>query len=140
MMKVKLVTPERIIFSDEADAVIAPGIGGQLGILPHHIPLVSILQPGELLIRKGEESLYVAVSGGFLVVQRNGVTILAESAEKMEEIDLAAAEEAKQSAQQEVSKHPYDTDSVNAEVELHRALARLKVARRRRKEAKERIV
>lgn len=135
-MKVELVTPERTVFSDEVNAVIVPSTGGQLGILPHHIPLVSALEAGELVIRKGEENFYVAVSGGFLIVQRNGVTILADSAEKTEEIDLADAEEARQSAQQELSQHAYDTDRLKAEAELSRALARLKVARRRRKETR----
>ena len=139
-MKVELVTPERIIFSDEVDAVIAPGVGGQLGILPHHIPLVSTLEPGELVIRKDDENVYVAVSGGFLIVQRNGVIILADSAEKTEEIDLTGAEESISSAQQDVKRHSYDTDRVKAEAELHRALARLKVARRRRKGVEKQIM
>jgi F-type H+-transporting ATPase subunit epsilon len=138
-MKLALVTPERTVFSDEVNAVIAPGTGGQMGILPHHIPLVSTLQPGEVLIRKGEQDWYVAISGGFIIVQRNGVTILADSAEKMEEIDLASAEEASQSARQQASRHSYDTDRIKAEAELRRALARLKVARRRKRESGGRI-
>lgn len=130
-MKVELVTPERSVFSDEVDGAVVPGLDGQLGILPHHIPLVTMLQAGELLIRKGEENFYFAVSGGFLIVQPDRVIILADTAERAEEIDLARAQEGRDSAQLEIRKHFYDIDRVKAEAELRRSLARLKVAMRK---------
>ena len=90
-LKVDIVTAERIVYSEEVDALVAPGMEGQLGILPHHAPLMTILQAGELVVRKGGEEEIMAISGGFLEVRPDRVIILADSAERAEEIDMERA-------------------------------------------------
>lgn len=128
-LMLEIITAERQVYADDVDVVIAPGIAGQLGILPHHAPLMTMLQPGELIIRKRGEETSLAVSGGFLEVFQNKVVILADTAERVEEIDIARAEAARQRAQQQIAAH--GVDLATAEAALRRALARLKVAERR---------
>jgi F-type H+-transporting ATPase subunit epsilon len=128
-----VVSVERVVFSDDVDMVLAPGIEGELGILPHHAPLMTSLVPGEIVIRKaGQEDVLMAVGGGFMEVRPDRVTILADSAERAEEIDVARAEAARQRAQQLLSGRPSGVDIVRAEYALRRSQVRLKVARRRR--------
>ena len=135
-LRLEIVTAERSIYSGEVNAVIAPGIEGQLGILPYHAPLMTMLQPGGLCIRKDGEETFIAISGGFLEVLQNRVTILADTAERVEEIDITRAEEAKRRAQEQLRLRPPGADLVAAEAALRRSLARLKVAeRRKRREA-----
>jgi len=132
-LKFEIVTAERAVYSDEVDAVIAPGIEGQLGILPSHAPLMTMLQPGELVVRKDGEETAMFVSGGFLEVMGNRVIVLADVAERVEEIDIARAEEAKSRAEERLREHPTDMDLARVEAALMRSLMRLKVAERRRK-------
>jgi F-type H+-transporting ATPase subunit epsilon len=91
-LKLEIVTAEHLTFSGDVNAVIAPGIEGQLGILPNHAPLMTMLQPGELLIKKDGEELYLAITGGFLEVRPDKVIILADACERCEEIDISRAE------------------------------------------------
>jgi F-type H+-transporting ATPase subunit epsilon len=127
--KIDIVTAERIVYSAEADIVIAPGVEGQLGILPHHAPLMTILQAGELVVRKGGEENSLAISGGFLEVRPDRVIVLADQAERAEEIDIARAEEARKRAEQRLTdKHAPGLDTARAESALRRAIARLTVA------------
>lgn len=135
MLKVKLeiITAERVVYSDQVDVVIAPGIEGQLGILPHHAPLMTMLQPGELILKKDGEEECVAITGGFLEVRPDKVIILADAAEKTEEIDIARAEAARCRAIEEMKKPSSQVDLSLAEVALKRALVRLKVAEKRKK-------
>ena len=135
-LRVEIVTAERSLYSDDVDIVIAPGIEGQLGILPHHDALMTMLEPGELCLRKGGEEIFISMSGGFLEVLHNKVTILADAAERVEEIDMARAEEAKRRAEAQLSLHPTGEDYIAAEAALHRSLTRLKVAGRRRRKEK----
>src|SRR4030066_373435 len=102
-LKIDIVTAERVVYSGDVDVVIAPGVEGQLGILPHHAPLMTTLQAGELLVRRGGEEDVLAISGGFLEVRPDRVIILADSAERAEEIDIARAEAAKQRAEQRLA-------------------------------------
>ena len=133
-IKLDVVTAERAVYSEEVDAVIAPGVEGELGILPHHTPLMTTLQPGELQVRKGGEELFLAISGGFLEVRPDRVIVLADTAERVEEIDIARAEEAKHRAEERLREHPPGLDAAQAEAALHRALTRLEmVGRRKRK-------
>ncbi len=132
-IRIDIVTAEQVVYSDDVDIIIAPGIEGQLGVLPHHTPLMTILQPGELRLRKGGEEFSLAISGGFLEVRPDRVIVLADAAERAEEIDTARAEEAKRRAQEQISRHPAEVDAARAEAALHRSLIRLKVAERRRK-------
>ena len=135
-IRLDIVSAERVVFSGDVDVVVAPGVEGQLGILPHHTPLMTTLQAGELRTRKGGEEFSLAISGGFLEVRPDRVIVLADAAERAEEIDVARAEEAKRRAQERLSDlHAAGLDAARAEVALRRSLARLKVveARRRRK-------
>ena len=134
--KIDIVTAERIVYSAEVDIVIAPGVEGQLGILPHHAPLMTILQAGELVVRKGAEEESLAISGGFLEVRPDRVIVLADQAERAEEIDAERAEVAKKRAEQRLKEKPAGLDETRAEAALRRAMVRLTVAdkvKRRRK-------
>jgi F-type H+-transporting ATPase subunit epsilon len=132
-LKFEIVTAERIVYSDNVDIVIAPGIEGQLGILPSHAPLLTMLQPGELVVRKEGEETAMFVSGGFLEVMQNRVTVLADVAERAEEIDIVRAEEAKHRAEEQLKVRPPEMDLAAAEAALRRSLVRLKIAERRKK-------
>ena len=130
--KLEIVTAERMVFSDDVSALIAWGVGGQLGILPHHAPLMTMLQPGDLIIRKDKEEEYLVISGGFLEVRPDKVIILADACERADEIDVTRAEEAKKRAQETMKAAPLTADAAAAEAALRRSLARLKVAERKR--------
>ena len=133
-MKLEIVTAERLVYEDQVNAVVAPGIEGQLGILPHHAALLTTLQPGELTIRKdGEEDVYMAVSGGFLEVMNNRVVVLADTAERVDEIDEQRAEEAMRRAQEELDTRTQDVNLERALGAILRSQTRLKVVRRRRR-------
>jgi len=131
--KLEIVTAEKMIFSDDVSAVIAWGVGGQLGILPHHAPLMTMLQPGDLMIRKDKQEEYLAISGGFLEVRLDKVIILADACERIDEIDIARAEEAKKRAQETMKAAPLTAEAATAEAALRRSIARLKVAERKRR-------
>ncbi len=131
----EIVTAERTVFDEQVDMVVAPGIEGQLGILPHHAPLITSLTYGELVLhREGLEDEFIAIGGGFMEVLPDHVTILADSAERAEEIDEARAEEArKKAAELMAQKLTEDIDLARAEAALRRSMIRLKVARRKRR-------
>ena len=131
-MKLEIITAERVVYSDDVEVVVAPGVEGELGILPHHAPLLTILKPGEILVRKGGQEQFLAVSGGFMEVLGNKVTILADAAERAEEIDLERARKAMERAQEALARRTADLDLERALAALRRAEVRLKVARRRR--------
>jgi len=132
--RLEIVTAERMTFSDDVSAVLAWGVEGQLGILPHHAPLMTMLQPGDLMIRKDKEEEYLAISGGFLEVRPDKVIILSDACERVDEIDIARAEEAKRRAQETMKAGPLTADAAAAEAALRRSLARLKVAERKRRQ------
>lgn len=132
-LKFEIVIAERVVYSDEVDVVIAPGIDGQLAILPNHAPLLTMLQPGDLTVRKEGEEQDIFVSGGFLEVMQNRVTVLADTAERAEEIDIGRAEEARRRAEERLRIGPEHADLARAEVALRRAMVRIKVAERRRR-------
>jgi len=131
--RLEIVTAERMVYSDDVTALIAWGVEGQLGILPHHAPLMTMLQPGDLLIRKDKEEEILAVSGGFLEVRPDKVIVLADACERADEIDIARAEEAKKRAQETMKAGPLTADAAAAEAALRRSLARIKAAQRRRR-------
>ena len=132
-IRLDIVTAERVVYSEDVDVVVAPGIEGELGILPHHAPLMTTLQAGELRVRKGGEELSLAISGGFLEVRPDRVIVLADAAERAGEIDTARAEEAKRRAEEQLSHRAPGVDTAQAEAALRRSLTRLKIAERRRK-------
>lgn len=128
-LHVRIVTALETVFDGEAEMVIAPGSDGQLGILPQHAPLLTTLSLGELRIREHgvDESIFVA--GGFLEVNRNVVTILADDAERAAEIDEARAEEARRRAEALLERRDLSADAAaNAAAEMERAIGRLRVA------------
>ena len=128
-LKVDIVTAERTVYSGEAEAIIAPGVEGQLGILPHHAPLMTILQAGELVVRQAGREESLAISGGFLEVRPDRVIILADSAERAEEIDVARAEAARRRAEERLKERGAGSvEATQAEAALQRAVARITVA------------
>ncbi len=133
-IRCEVVTAERTVFEDDVDMVIAPGTQGELGILPHHAPLMTALTYGELTIRReGQDDEFIAIGGGFLEVGPDHVTILADSAERAEEIDEARAEEAHQRAEELMAqRREEDVDLARAEAALRRSMVRIKVAQHRR--------
>ncbi|GBD15723.1 ATP synthase epsilon chain [bacterium HR26] len=132
-LKVEVITGERVVYqADDVDMVVAPGAEGALGILPRHAPLISLLSMGEMRIRKGNDEQALAVFGGFIEVANNVVRVLADTAERAEEIDLARAEEARQRAQARLQGRATEIDRARAEAAFRRSLVRLQVARKRR--------
>lgn len=138
-IRLEIVTAERVVYTEDVDIVLAPGVEGQLGILPHHAPLMTILQSGEILARRDNEEDIMAISGGFLEVRPDRVIILADSAERAEEIDEARAEAARERAEKRIRERGAvaDLDMARVEASLRRAMARLsvleKVKRRRQR-------
>ena len=133
--RLELVTAERLVYSNDVDMVIAWGTEGQLGILPLHAPLMTMLQPGELVVKKGDEESYIAVTGGFMDVRPDKVIILADACERADEIDISRAQEARRRASELMKAPPAEVDLATAEAALRRSMVRLKVAekiRRRR--------
>lgn len=129
-VKLDIVTAEKLIYSGDVDIVIAPGSEGQLGILPHHAPLMTALDAGELIARKGTEEYTLAISGGFLEVLPDRIIVLADAAERAEEIDISRAEAAKKRAQDSLAHSASQVEVAAAEAALHRAIARIEVAER----------
>ena len=134
-LHLEIVTPERLAFSEEVDMVLVPGVEGELGILPHHTPLVSLLGVGELKIRKGGDEESFAIAGGFLQVRPDKVVVMAETAEIGSDIDLERAKQARAEAEKALeSGYVEGADLSAARAELQRALVRIRVAERRRRE------
>ncbi len=129
-LQVELVTAEGRVFSEEADFVLAPGIEGDLGVLPHHIALLTPLRTGQVTIRNEDAEHNIFVAGGFLEVLPDKVTILADAAERAEDIDEARAEESRKKAQELLTQ---DVTNVDAALALERATLRLRVAEVRRR-------
>ena len=131
-MLFEMVTAERLLFSDQVESIVAPGVAGELGILPHHAPLLSILKSGELRVTKDGQEQFIAITGGFLEVLDNKVTVLADAAERADEIELERAEEAVRRAEERIATRESDLDLERAIGSLQRAQVRVTVARRRR--------
>jgi F-type H+-transporting ATPase subunit epsilon len=129
-LRLDIVTIERLIYSGEVDMVIAPGIEGEMGILPHHAPLLTALKYGELRVRRGDDEDIYAIGGGFIEVLPLQVTVMADTAERAEEIDLERAEHARQRAQELLlDQAQEDVDFSAATSSLQRSLTRIEVAR-----------
>jgi F-type H+-transporting ATPase subunit epsilon len=131
----EIVTPERLVYSDEVDRVQVPGSDGELGILPHHAPLVATLGSGELRVIKGTSEESIALIGGFVQVRPDQVVIMAESADLASEIDLEKAQQARRDAEKALEgAAPGTPDLAAAQAELQRSLLRIRVAERRHRE------
>jgi F-type H+-transporting ATPase subunit epsilon len=130
---VEVVTPERVVYSGDARIVVAKGVEGDLGILPNHLPLVTPLKIAPVQIKKvdGSEE-FIAVSGGFLEVRKEKITILAQSAELPEDIDVNRAQAAKERAERRIAESGKEAaDFKRAQLSLQRAMARLQVAQKK---------
>jgi F-type H+-transporting ATPase subunit epsilon len=132
-MHLDLVSQDRMVYTGEVNEIIAPGVDGQMGILPRHAPLITVLNPGEVIVRQnGQEDQYFAVSGGWMEVLPTNVTILARTAEHSAEIDIQRAEEARKRAEQLLAEGVVPgEDRAGIETALRRSLIRVKVAARR---------
>ncbi|MCS7178848.1 MAG: F0F1 ATP synthase subunit epsilon [Anaerolineae bacterium] len=130
--RLEVVTPEKQLFSGDVDAVLAPGAEGQLGILPRHAPLMSILTEGELVARRGEEELSFAIYGGFIQVLPDRVIVLADVGERADEVDAEQAERARREAEALLQKEPSPALRAEALMALRKAQLRLRVAQRHR--------
>jgi len=129
-MTVEVVTPERVVYSGQAEMVIARGVQGDLGILPNHMPLVSPLKIAPVRIKtEGDKEVLMAVSGGFMEVRGDKVTILAETAELPGDIDVDRAKAAKARAEKRLAEKYAELDVLRAERALQRAMARIDVTK-----------
>jgi F-type H+-transporting ATPase subunit epsilon len=134
-IELEIVTPERLAYSDTVDSVVLPGSEGEIGVLPHHAPLVSMLGVGELRIRKDGQEETFAIAGGFLQVRPDKVVVMAETADLASEIDLEKAQEARREAERALEGGFHEgADLSAARAQLQQALLRIRVAERRHRE------
>jgi F-type H+-transporting ATPase subunit epsilon len=134
-LQLEIVTPEKLAYQGEVDSVQLPGSEGELGVLPHHAPLISTLGAGELRLRKGGEDEFFAIVGGFLQVLPDKVVVMAETADMASDIDLEKAQEARRQAEQALeSGYVEGADLAAARASLQAALLRIRVAERRHRE------
>jgi F-type H+-transporting ATPase subunit epsilon len=138
-LQLEIVTPERRAYSGMVDAVVVPGIEGELGILPHHAPLISTLGVGVLRMRSGGQEEEFAIAGGFLQVRPDKVVVLAETADMASEIDLERAQAARREAERAIAEGFVEpADLARARASLQRALLHISVAERRRRDPRQR--
>jgi len=138
-LHIEVVTAERELYNGEADLVSAPGSEGRIGILPRHAALLTTLMPGELNIKLGDAEEPLFVSGGFLEVSDNSVTVLADTAEHAEEIDQARAEAARRRAQESLEQAQSNVERAELIGALERAMSRIRVAELARRRGGRRI-
>ena len=131
-LQLQIVSADRSLLNETVDEVVIPGFDGYFGVLPGHTPMLAVLQVGELWYRQGQEKHYLLIAFGFAEVLPDRVTILAQTAEKAEEIDPARAEAAKKRAEERVARPMVDIDAERARIALLKALIRLQVASRAR--------
>ena len=132
-IRLEITTAERQVYADDVNSVVAPGIEGELGILPQHAPLMTMLATGEMAVKKAKEEIFLAVTGGFLEIRPDKIIVLADACERCEEIDLDRAEDARRRAQERLKSITPGADHTRAEAALRRSLARIKVAQRMQK-------
>jgi len=132
-LNLKIATPERVVYREDVDSITVPTKEGEITVLPSHIPLISVIKPGEIFIRKGKEEISLAVSGGFIEVLSTKVVILADTAERSEEIDLSRAEAAMKKAQELKETRNVDArEFALLASRIEKELARIKVAKKKR--------
>lgn len=129
-IRLDVVSAEHLVFSGEVEKVVAPGVEGQLGVLPHHAPLMTMIDPGELMVTQDGSEICIAVTGGFMEVRPDHIIVLADAAERADEIDIERAEEARRRAEERLQSKVPDIDLAKAEIALKRSLLRLKAAER----------
>ena len=133
-LKLEIVTPEKLAYSDDVDSVVLPAVEGEMGVLPMHIPLMTMIKPGELVVKKGNTETSLAVGEGFVTINQTSVKVLTDMAIEWEAIDESAAEAAVKRAQEAIaSKHELGGEEPAAvQAALAKSLAQLHVKRRRR--------
>lgn len=124
----EIITPEKVVYKDEISQVVVPTVNGEITILPNHINLLTQVDPGELMIKKGATAQYIAIIGGFLEVSVNKISILANYAIKAQDIQVAKAQEAKKRAEKIMTEKATDNDLRMAQAEMIKAILELKVA------------
>lgn len=129
-IELQIVTPDKLLVKEQVDEVQIPGTEGYFGVLPGHTPMLASLAVGEMWYRKGQEKTYLSLAYGFCEVLPDRVTILAQLAERAEDIDVARAEEAKKRAEQRLAQAQGDVDYERARTALVKSLARLQVSAR----------
>lgn len=132
-IKLEIITPEAKTFSDDVSMVTLTGRDGEMGILPQHMPLMTQLVAGEIIAQKGDETIFLAVGDGFVQVTGERISILTDMAIQAENIDEAAAEEARKRAEARLAQKLSDEDAAMVQASLAHALAQLQVKRRHRK-------
>lgn len=128
----QIITPEKTVFKDEVDSVTIPTIDGQITILPGHIPLVSITNPGEIILKKGSEIKNIAIMRGFIENSQDNVRLMADAAEFAEDIDEKRAQEAMERAQKAKETSQDHLELAEATAALERALMRIKIVQRKK--------
>ena len=131
-LHLEIVTAEKMVYQDDVDMVIAPAADGEVGILPHHAPLLTTLQVGELRVKKGGSEQSLLIAGGFMEVSNGRVTVLADAAEHAEDIDVQRAEEARRRAQDSLANRSNVESELVAQAAMRRATVRIRIARSRR--------
>jgi F-type H+-transporting ATPase subunit epsilon len=131
-LKLEVVTPEAIVYSEDVDMVTLPAFDGQIGVLPHHVPLLTQVVPGEMIVRKGTRETFVAVGEGLVEITGNSVSIVTDMAVAAENVDEARAEEARQRAAARLRDKISDEELASVNASLARSLAQLRVKRRGR--------
>ncbi len=132
-LKLEIVTPDAIVYSEEVEMVTLPGIEGQLGIYPQHVRLMTQLVPGEMMVRKAEHDDFLAVGEGLVEITGNRVAIVTDMAVPAEKVDEAKAEEARQRAEARLREQMSSQDYASVNAALTRSLAQLSVKRRHRR-------
>ncbi len=134
-MNLQIITPEKIAYEGEVDQITLPTQDGEITILANHIPLVSSMKHGELIIKNDGKEIFLAVCNGFIEVKKNNITIMTDIADRIAEIDEAKAEEARKKAEQLLNEKDKlsDVAFADATAAMEKSLARLKVARRKRR-------
>ncbi len=127
-LTLEVVTPERVVISEEVDEVVLPGIEGEFGVLPGHIPFLTALKIGAMYYKKGEELEYLALSWGYVEVASDRVMVLAETAEKATEIDLKRADDSREAAEKILTAGREDAEYEKAKVRLEKSVIRVQIA------------
>ena len=130
-LQLQIVTPEAQTFSDQVEMVSLPGVEGEMGVYPNHVPLMTQLVPGEIVVRKSGQDFFLAVGDGFVEITGERVAILTDMALRVEQIDEAKAEEARRRAEARLAEHLDDAETAAVQAALANSLAQINVKRRR---------
>jgi F-type H+-transporting ATPase subunit epsilon len=124
----EIITPEKVVYSDEVSEIVVQTVNGEIAVLPNHVNLLTQISPGEMMVKKGNSLQHLAITGGFLEVMNNKVSILAEYAIKAQDIEVEKAMEAKKRAEKVMKEKSTDNEVKIAQAEIMKAILELKVA------------